>query len=407
MKYCNNCLMPETAESLTFDEDGICSVCRQVEYKHKSIDWRARARELDTIIEKTRGKYDYDCIIPFSGGKDSTFTLWYLVTQKKLKPLVVRFDHGFYRQTLEENNLRTFRRLGVDVINFTPNWQVVRKLMFEALRRRGDFCWHCHTGIFAYPMWVSLKQNIPLVIWGEPTAEYASFYSYDEKEEVDERRFNAFVNLGINAEDMIGMLDDSVSDYPITERDLKPYTYPLASELRKQRTQSILLGYYIPWDVKTQVEIISRELGWKGDQVEGVPPEYNYEKIECFMQGVRDYIKYLKRGFGRTTHLASIDIRNHRLTRAEGEKLVQEYDGRRPAALDLFLDFLGISETEFMRIIEPHVVAPHKMPSCETCDANRVREVPWDFDKWPRITGDHDAVGTDFTVSGCKPKEAR
>jgi N-acetyl sugar amidotransferase len=385
LKYCKRCVMPETAESLYFDNEGVCSVCRQIETKNTSINWNQREVELDNILDGVRGKYDYDCIVPFSGGKDSTFTLWYLVTQKKLKPLVVRFDHGFYRPTLQENNLRTFRKLGVDVVNFTPNWKIVRKLMLESLRRRGDFCWHCHTGIFAYPMWVSLQQNIPLLVWGEPTAEYASFYSYDEEEEVDERRFNAFINLGINAEDMLGMLDDTISDYPVTERDLKPYTYPPAAELRNKKVRSILLGYHIPWDVKQQVEIIKRELGWKGDEVEGVPPEYNFEKIECFMQGVRDYIKFLKRGFGRTTHLVSIDIRNKRLTREQGEMLVSEYDGKRPAALDLFLEFLNISEKQFMTLIEPHVVSPNKMPSCEDCNNNKVKKKPWDFDLWPRV----------------------
>src|SRR5208337_481011 len=129
-------------------------------------------------------------------------------------------------------------------------------------------------------------------------------------------------------------------------------------------------------------------LGWRGDQVEGVPPEHDYEKIECFMQGVRDYIKHLKRGFGRTTHLVSIDIRNHRKTRAEGERLVAEYDGRRPAALDLFLEYLGLREEEFLKLIEPHVVAPHVMPSCEECMRNRSNWVPADFGAWPRVTGD-------------------
>ena len=70
---------------------------------------------------------------------------------------------------------------------------------------------------------------------------------------------------------------------------------------------------FLPWDVKRQVKIIKEELGWKGDVVEGVPENYNYEKIECILQGTRDFIKYLKRGYGRTTHLASIDIRNDRL----------------------------------------------------------------------------------------------
>ena len=88
MKHCVRCVMPETAESLTFDEDGVCSVCHQIDYKHEAIDWDARMTEFDKILEHVRGKHDYDCIVPFSGGKDSTFTLWYLVTQKKLIELL-------------------------------------------------------------------------------------------------------------------------------------------------------------------------------------------------------------------------------------------------------------------------------------------------------------------------------
>lgn len=393
MKSCTRCVTPETSESLTFDTKGVCSVCHQVEVKQTAIDWAAREPLLDKVLDAHRGKHDYDCIVPFSGGKDSTFTLWYLVKVKKLKPLVVRFDHGFLREQVQENSLRTFRILGVDVHHFTPNWQVVRKLMFESLRRRGDFCWHCHTGIFSYPMWVALQHDVPLLIWGEPSAEYASFYSYEEEEKVDERRFNRFVNLGINAEDILGMLDSSISDYPVTARDLKPYTYPPAADLRAKKVQSVLLGSYIPWDVKKQVQIIKDELGWKGAQVEGVPPEYDYEKIECFMQGVRDYLKYLKRGFGRTNHLASIDIRNGRMTREQGVAMVEQYDGKRPAALDLFLEFLGIDEARFMELVAPHVVAPHKLPSLG--EIQRVNQVPPDFAKWPRISGhqDHDMVG--------------
>jgi N-acetyl sugar amidotransferase len=388
MRYCARCLLPETVESLYFDEHGVCSVCRQIDVKQSSINWDERHAALDRLIEAARGKHAYDCIVPFSGGKDSTFTLWYAVRVKKLKPLVVRFDHGFLRPTVIENSLRTFRTLGVDVHHFTPNWQVVRKLMFEALRRRGDFCWHCHTGIFAYPMWVAIEQNIPLILWGEPSAEYSSFYSYDEEEEFDERRFDLLVNLGINAEDMYGMLDNTISDYPVTARDLKPFTYPPAVDLRKHKIRSVPLGAFIPWDVKKQVEVIRKELGWRGEEVEGVPPEYDYEKIECFMQGVRDYIKFLKRGYGRTTHLCSIDIRNERMDRATGADLVETYDGVRPAALDLFLEYLGIDEDRFMALVEPHVVAPHKMPSCKDCQKKKPNRLVWDFDKWPRITGD-------------------
>ncbi len=395
MKSCSKCVMPETSETLSYDTKGVCSVCRQVEFKQEQIDWAERGVELERIVDDARGKNDYDCIVPFSGGKDSTYTLWYIVKKLKLRPLVVRFDHGFLRPTVQDNSLRTFRMLGVDVHHFTPNWQVVRKLMFESLRRRGDFCWHCHTGIFAYPMWVALEKKVPLVIWGEPSAEYASFYGYDEEEEVDERRFNTLVNLGINAEDMVSMLDNTISDYPVTERDLKPFTYPPSAELRKLRLRSICLGSYIPWDVQKQVGLIKEELGWRGDEVEGVPPEYDYEKIECFMQGVRDYLKYLKRGFGRTTHLVSIDIRNGRKTREEAEALVAQYDGRRPGSLDLFLDFLGIDEQKLLEIIEPHVVSPHQPLDLDWAQTHRMNQKPWDFDQWSRS-----GRGSDATVAG-------
>jgi len=188
-------------------------------------------------------------------------------------------------------------------------------------------------------------------------------------------------NLGINAEDMLGMVDDTISDYRIEARDLQPYTFPPSADLRRAGTRSVFLGYFIPWDVKKHVEVIKRELDWQGDEVEGVPPQYDYEKIECFMQGVRDYLRYLKRGFGRTTHLASIDIRNHRMDRPTAERLVSEYDGARPAALDLFLDILGLSEERFLEIVAPHVVAPHQMPDCSACRA-RPNKAPWDFDLW-------------------------
>ena len=74
MKYCINCVTPETAETNTFDENGLCSVCKQIQTK-MNINWKDRYNSLINIVEEHKGKYEYDCIIPFSGGKDSTFTL--------------------------------------------------------------------------------------------------------------------------------------------------------------------------------------------------------------------------------------------------------------------------------------------------------------------------------------------
>ena len=167
LKHCTACNLPETYETIEFDESGVCNICRQKEFKDQAIDWSGRREQLGLLIEQYRGKYDYDCIVPFSGGKDSTFTLHYLMKEFKIKPLVVQFNHGFMRQGLLKNNERTFRKLGVDFVSFTPNWQLVKRLMLEALIRKGDFCWHCHTGIYSYPMHVALQHKVPLLFWGD------------------------------------------------------------------------------------------------------------------------------------------------------------------------------------------------------------------------------------------------
>lgn len=375
LKRCTKCLLPETHETIMFDEAGVCNICRQNEFKNEKINWEARKKELDELIEQHRGKYDYDCIVPFSGGKDSTWTLYYLMKEYKLKPLVVRFDHGFLRPNLNESTTRVLRNLGADFHTFTPNWKVVQKLMLQSFLEKGDFCWHCHTGIFSYPMWAALRHKVPLIFWGEPSAEYTSYFSYDQPEEVDEKRFNRYVNLGITALDMAVRLDNKID-----ERDLKPYTYPPLKELRQLNYRSVCLGSYIPWDVKKQSKIIMDELGWTGDRVENVPEEYNYEKIECYMQGVRDFIKFIKRGYTRPTHLASLDIRHGRKTREEGLEMIKQYEGKTPPSLQIFLDFVGLTEAEFYEITKSHTISPWKWNAYET----ELGEELKDYDSWSK-----------------------
>ena len=380
MKKCIKCGLPETYETIEFDDSGVCNICQQHHFKTESIDWVKRKTMLNDLVEEYRGKHDYDCLVPFSGGKDSTYTLYYLVKEFKLKPLVVQFNHGFMRPNLLKNNERTFKKLGVDVISFTPNWKVVQRLMREALIRKGDFCWHCHTGIFAYPMHLAIKFNIPLVFWGEPSSEYTAYYDYrdDEIEVVDESRFNRFVNLGITADDMRGMID---KDFDLDPRDLIPYSYPPLRDLKKLRYRSVCLGSFIPWDVKSQSQLIMDELGWKGDEVEGMPPDlYPYEKIECAMQGVRDYLKFLKRGYSRVTQMTAIDIRNGRIKKSEADELIREWEGKKPRSLELFLEFLDISESEFNDIVKRLVIPPYE-PKFQTIQWGKKTS---DFDLWYR-----------------------
>jgi hypothetical protein len=195
---------------------------------------------------------------------------------------------------------------------------------------------------------------------------------------VDETRFNRFINLGITAEDMAGMISH---DFKFDPRDLAPFTYPPIRDLRRLGYRSVSLGSYIPWDVRSQAQLIQDELGWEGDEVENMPPGlYRYEKIECYVQGVRDYIKFLKRGYHRVTQMTALDLRNGRIEKAEADRLVREFENKRPPSLDIFLEYLDITEEEFNGIVLNTVVPPHQ----PDFDAITPGKKTWDFDLWYR-----------------------
>ena len=124
----------------------------------------------------------------------------------------------------------------------------------------------------------------------------SAYYTYEDDiiEWEDEEKFNMVRNLGITADDMWGMINSE--DDPVDKRDLIPYTYPNLKDLKSMDYYSVCLGSFIPWDYKKNTKEIIEKLGWSGDELEGVPESINkeYAKIECWMQGTRDYIKYLK-----------------------------------------------------------------------------------------------------------------
>ncbi len=74
LKYCINCLIPDSKPDISFDENGVCKACTNF-FNRKSIDWDSRKKELQEILGKYKNssQSNWDCIVPVSGGKDSTY----------------------------------------------------------------------------------------------------------------------------------------------------------------------------------------------------------------------------------------------------------------------------------------------------------------------------------------------
>lgn len=345
LQYCTRCIMPCTQEGIAFDEMGICTACQSSEQK-MHINWAQRREQLTGILEEAKQKAgdNYDCIIPISGGKDSFFQLHVLVKEFGLKPLAVTFSHNWFSKTGTYNLQLALETFNVDHIQFTPNRALVNKLAKKSIYKIGDACWHCHSGVGAFPLQVAVKWGIPLLVWGESIAEASGRASYEAPVRHFDREYFEKVSAKVPPATMLG---DG-----ITEQDLNPFKLPTAEQCEAIGLRGIHLGDYIFWDDEKQMEFVRDTYGWKETEIEGT---YKcYKSAECIMPGVHDFACYLKRGYGRASYQASADVRNGLLTRQEGKVLAAAYDPERPHALDYFLKITGMTESEFYDAVDAH-----------------------------------------------------
>jgi N-acetyl sugar amidotransferase len=345
LKRCTRCIMPETQEGVEFDEMGICTACQSSEQK-MHINWQERRGQLAGILDKAKANAgdNYDCIIPISGGKDSFFQLHVLVKEFGLKPLAVTFSHNWFSETGYHNLMLALETFQVDHVQFTPNRALVNKLAKKSIFKIGDACWHCHSGVGAFPLQTAVRYGIPLLVWGESIAEASGRASYDTPVRKFDREYFEKVSAKVPPAAMLG---DG-----ITEQDLAPFRLPTAEQCEAIGLQGIHLGDYMFWDDEKQMEFVRDHYGWKETEIEGT---YKcYKSAECIMPGVHDFACYLKRGYGRATYQASLDIRNGLMTRQEGLQIASSYDKERPHALDYFLEVTGLNEDEFHQAVDSH-----------------------------------------------------
>ena len=354
MRYCTCCLYPENAKpTIIFDDEGVCSGCRYHESRKKlEIDWDERQKMLGEILEeakvmaKQRGN-SHDCIIPVSGGKDSHFQVWKLKEMYGMNPLMVFFNHAFNQPAGLKNLENLAAKSGCDLIVYNTGLDSVRRLSRHMLETVGDLTWHYHAGIRTFPFQVATQYNIPLIIWGEHGfAELTGIVSLEDFVEFTRWTRKEHDMRGYEPEDLLGKGG-------ITQADIRPYIYPSDEDIQRTEVRGIYLSNFFPWDAKEQAELVIKKwnfntVSFKRDRTFNL-----YAKLDDHANDVHDYLKYLKFGYGRATDDASMEIRHGRMTREEGQKLVEEYDSNEPESLDYYCDFMGISKDHFYDLVAP------------------------------------------------------
>lgn len=354
MQFCNSCVTPITRPDLEFDDEGICDACRTAEAKRgigeHVIDWDARKKDFDDLIEKCRSNdpEKYDCIIPVSGGKDSTWQLHVAKNIYGLRPLCLCFEPTLPTE-IGRKNLENLNRMGVDLFHIKRNPLVYEKMVLEGFRRVGDMEWPNHIGIWTLPYRFAVAFDIPLILWGEGRMEYAGNFWIDDKHlrEMDEDFINDFGCLnGLRAQDLVS------EELGITMDDIKLYTMPdkqkLAGVAGNKGCVGLFLGYYFDWKVREQVDYIEKNLGWERRKGRVETSYGDYESLDCLSMNLHDYLKYCKFGFGRATDEASRDVRDGNIDREQAVRLAERYDGRYPQeAVTAFCKKLEIPKEEF------------------------------------------------------------
>lgn len=350
IRYCTRCVMPDTKPDLSFDEEGVCNACRNFESR-KAIDYGQRMNELKAILEKYRSKdgTNHDCLIPVSGGKDSTFQVLKML-ELGMNPLCVTAttdklsDIGRY-------NIENIKKLGVDYVEVSTNPVVRRKINKIALKEVGDISWPEHVTIFTIPVRVAVQRKIPLLIWGENSQhEYGGPAGAVETNVLNRRWLEEFGGLnGMRVSDLVGVEG-------IENRHLIEYSYPSDAELQSVGVTGLFLGYYVPWDGPNNA-FIAQANGFKSYDkiVEG--SVVSYENLDNLQMRIHDYFKFLKFGYDRCSDWVSVYIRRGRLTRAEGMTLVQKYAGRFPStylgcSLEEILEEIDLSPAEFTAVCD-------------------------------------------------------
>lgn len=338
------CCMPESNEGIKFDEMGICQACQSAEHKIR-INWVEREKELAAILARYKALNNpYDCIIPISGGKDSTFQLHILTKVYGMRALAVTFSHTWFSETGKYNLQNCLDKFDVDHIMFSPSRNLVNKLARQSLFKIGDACWHCHSGVGAFPLQIAVKYKIPLLIWGESIAESSGRATHRNPVRKFDRDYFTKVSAKRYPEEMV--------NENISMREMSAFRLPSVEEIEELGVVGIHLGDFLFWDDERQMEFIRDTYGWREDKVEGTYK--GYKSVECRMAGVHDYTKFLKRGFGRGTDHASADVRAGLLTRAEAFELAKKHDTERPPALDWYLELSGFTEAEFNEVMIQH-----------------------------------------------------
>lgn len=347
--FCKYCLTPNSRPRVVFDLEGVCNACRNAEAKDKT-DWESRKQEFLRLLEPMRARSDaqYDCVVPWSGGKDSSAIAHKLKFEFGLNPLLVTYSPMIPNE-IGHHNREEMIQLGFDHVFFRANQKVLRHLARRFFIERGNPKVAWDAGINSVPVTVAVKYQIPVVFYAEHgESEYGGRVLSEEH-----RRTRDFTEIIENyvGDDPRNWVDDVVS-----EKDLNAYVYPSAEQVASVGVKAYYYSYFFRWSMYENYQYIKDKIDFRTNQKGRTDCTFtNYDSLDDKIDNLYYYMQFIKFGFGRAVRDASRLIQNGHMTREEGLDLARKYDDEFCYEhFDEVLEYLDLTMDEFSKIVDQH-----------------------------------------------------
>lgn len=356
MFYCATCTHPNTRPRISFSAEGICNGCQRAFEKVEKIDWKKKEDDLKALIANAMAKSpgrEYDCVVPVSGGKDSTFQAWYATHVLKLNTLCVNIT-GFLPTKEGIHNLRNLsERLPVDLVSVVPNMQVCAKLLRIMMEKYGDPVSPMAYLMFSHIARICIQRKIPVMLLGENGEREYAGSSAPEFTDLD----NVGVHTRIQSDKRGFLQPHEWTKWGFTPEEIAIYQEPGDDELRDANVQRLFLSDYVPWNNNNHLHVALNVVGGFTMREERSPGTYTFGySIDDDLYDLYIWMTYPKFGFCRTVKYTSKDIQEGKICRAEGIRMVRDYDGEFPwRAFDRFCAKTRMSEGEFWSVVERFV----------------------------------------------------
>ena len=333
MQRCSRCILPDTYPDIKFDASGVCHKCHEYEDKYASRDHAKLGAELTRIVDWARGQGKrYDCIVPFSGGKDSSYTLYVCRRQLGMKVLAVNFNNGLRTPEALTNIEHITQVTDSAFVCYGPPWETMRKLYRAFFLATGQFCFPCDMGIWATVHRVAEEYDVPLIVSGfsaQIESRGPKIYSYND------HLFQKLASEILTEREMRDFL--SLTRMQKVGRRLK------RGRLTRYRRQ-ISLPDYMKWDDAEIKRVISQELGWS-PRADG-----SSDHIDCCFAPMKGYFNIQKWGFGEKTTKYAAMTRDGEITRDEALARAQRDETRNiDPVIDEFKQRLGVTSDDLVQ----------------------------------------------------------